>query len=374
MTSPGAASNGTGATVARSLSPMPRSPSRSTPITRLDSRSLSPTPPKPPTTPGVSSKLNSGAPSFTPAFMRDPSEPSSSAKKKKKEKKQQVDQEVEVTEEMKAAVLRQAEYYFSDENLSNDSFMQQQMAHGGELQVVSIHTITRFPKMWKLCPNTQVVAEILRNSEILGVDKRGRVVHRLERYDLPDPAAKLAEKFIRVEATNLPAGSTLDSLRELFDKCGIVDSVEMHKPDDEVPEDTPRPISSHGEYAICSFSKPEEAFKAVETLTDHNNWRSGMRVSLLGGVAVKTAQQKLAALRSGKVKKDGDECHHEGHHEVHHEGGHAGNTHHEEGGHAASSEANGSIFTGKVAKACEGDENGVCSFQLMCQLFAISAG
>ncbi|CAM9350976.1 unnamed protein product, partial [Ectocarpus fasciculatus] len=56
----------------------------------------------------------------------------------------------ELPEDTKAALVRQVEFYFSDENLPTDAFMKKKVKAGGAQGWVPLKVICSFPKVKKL--------------------------------------------------------------------------------------------------------------------------------------------------------------------------------------------------------------------------------
>ncbi|CAM9498396.1 unnamed protein product, partial [Choristocarpus tenellus] len=78
----------------------------------------------------------------------------------------------ELSEETKAAIVKQVEFYFSDENLPTDKFMQQKMKAGLGQGFVPVGVLASFPKVKKLCKNAKLIAQALKASEQLVVEKK----------------------------------------------------------------------------------------------------------------------------------------------------------------------------------------------------------
>ena len=129
----------------------------------------------------------------------------------------------------------------------------------------------------------EVVAGILRTrcGEVLAVSEDGLKVGRLVPMEVMESEELVGLRT--VEAVNLPRDSSIDSVRTKFAVVGPVVTVRM--------EHTPR-----GATAVVEYESHEVAFSACEALTDTNNWRGGLRVSLAGGVTIAAARKQLKKL------------------------------------------------------------------------------
>uniref|UniRef100_A0A7I4FJP2 HTH La-type RNA-binding domain-containing protein n=1 Tax=Physcomitrium patens TaxID=3218 RepID=A0A7I4FJP2_PHYPA len=189
-----------------------------------------------------------------------------------------------VTEELKDKILKQVEYYFSDANLSTDTYLMKFVKKDAE-GFVPIPVVASFRKIKNLMKNHGVVAAALRKSTRLVLSEDGKKVRRA----LPLPDVDSEEVQARtVVAENLPEEHSIESMEQLFGKVGTVKLVRICSPD--------AAIGTHGAggrhtksdmlvsnklHALVEYETVELAEKAVTELTDERNWRSGLRVRLL---------------------------------------------------------------------------------------------
>jgi hypothetical protein len=100
-----------------------------------------------------------------------------------------------------------------------------------------------------------------------------------------------------VQVYCLPSGATIASVREQFVVCGGVRTVRMPQGS---PGDAP---GTNGLFAEVEFESAEAAFAACDTLTDTQNWRGGLRVTLRENISVAAARRLLAKSGSSKKKE-----------------------------------------------------------------------
>lgn len=186
----------------------------------------------------------------------------------------------ESEEELRARILKQVEYYFSDENLPNDKFLLKQMKKD-KAGFVSISLIGSFRKMKKLSKDVSLIAEALKESSQLVVSSDGKKVKRL--HPLPSSETK-DPKSCTVVVENLPEDRSIENIRKICCQVGSIKSITIHDPlaaeDAEQSNKADKPISGRM-HALVEYETMEAAEKAVATLNDKTDWRNGLRVQLL---------------------------------------------------------------------------------------------
>lgn len=186
------------------------------------------------------------------------------------------------TNELKEKIMNQVEFYFSDVNILKDAFLLKHVRRN-KLGYVSLKLITSFKKLKSLTKDYRVVAYSLRESDKLEVNEEGTKVRRgepLPEYDETTPSRT-------VVAVNLPTENpTIETVAEIFSKCGEVVLIRVIRPGKTVPPDVKKHASKHPEIgttvcAVIEFEKHEHAKLACEEMNDTNDWRKGMRVVML---------------------------------------------------------------------------------------------
>ncbi|KAK6180414.1 hypothetical protein SNE40_012575 [Patella caerulea] len=194
------------------------------------------------------------------------------------------------TDEIRDKIIAQVEFYFSDANVLKDAFLLKHIRRN-KMGYVSIKLITSFKKVKTLTKDYRVVAHSLSHSEKLEVNEEGTKVRR--RDPLPDYDETTPSRT--VVAVNLPMENpTIETVAELFSKCGDIVLIRILKPDKTIPPDIKKHSSKHPEIgtAVCAvieFEKHEQAKKTADEMTDKDDWRNGMRVMVL---AMKKKKEK----------------------------------------------------------------------------------
>ncbi|CAM6100496.1 unnamed protein product [Calypogeia fissa] len=188
-----------------------------------------------------------------------------------------------VTEELKAKIVKQVEFYFSDQNLPTDNYLMKFVKKDPD-GFVPIPVVASFRKIKNLAKNHGVVAAALRNSTFLVVSEDGKKVRRAQ----PLPDVDLEEVQSRtVVAENLPEDHSIESIEQLFSSVGNVKMVRICQPEaanganQTAAKFKSDMVVSNKLHALVEFEAVEQAEKAVVALTDKGNWRSGLRVRLL---------------------------------------------------------------------------------------------
>lgn len=185
-------------------------------------------------------------------------------------------------DDLRDKIIKQVEFYFSDANILKDSFLLKHVRRN-KMGYVSIKLITSFKKVKTLTKDYRVVAFSLRQSVELEVNDEGTKVRRnkpLPEYDETTPSRT-------VVVVNLPqVNISIESIAEIFSKCGEVALIRILRPGKSVPPDVKKYATKHPEIgsttcAVVEFEKHEHAKAACDSMTNTEDWRNGMRVVLL---------------------------------------------------------------------------------------------
>lgn len=216
-----------------------------------------------------------------------------------------------LTEDLKAKIVKQVEYYFSDANLPTDYHLMKFVKKDPE-GFVPIAVVANFRKIKNLLKNYALVAVALRSSKELVVSEDGKKVRRLH----PLPHVDLEEIQSRtVVAENLPADHSIESMERLFGSVGNVKMVRICEPEAAnganqasakfVKADM---VVSNKLHALIEYESVEQAERAVSMLTDQRNWRTGLHVRLLlrRTFQNKHGHQPPIGSKAPKVSEGGD--------------------------------------------------------------------
>ena len=154
------------------------------------------------------------------------------------------------TEALPEGLVTQLSFYFSESNLRRDRFLLRLTGADG-IGEVPLATLATFNRVAALTTDESVLACALRAIDSLVVSDDGASVRRAQPIPLEDTSPA---RTVYVE--NLPAGCSIETLRELFIPCGGVAHV-------SIPRCGSR--DSLG-FAFVEFDKEEDAVSAAETM------------------------------------------------------------------------------------------------------------
>ncbi|KAJ4976531.1 hypothetical protein NE237_001637 [Protea cynaroides] len=187
---------------------------------------------------------------------------------------------VVLTEELRDKIIRQVEYYLSDENLPTDKFLMKYVKKDKE-GFVPVTLIASFRKMKKLVRDNSLILAALQESTQLILSSDGKKVRRIH----PLPVTEVNDAKSRtVLVENLPENYSTESIQRIFGDAGKIKNISIHDPQvTEKPTKISRAekIISGKIHALLEYETVEAAEKAVATLNDEKDWRTGMRVELL---------------------------------------------------------------------------------------------
>ncbi|GAQ78890.1 hypothetical protein KFL_000200420 [Klebsormidium nitens] len=225
----------------------------------------------------------------------------------------------EISEELREKIVKQVEFYLSDQNLPTDNFLMKLVRKDPE-GWVPIKTIGGFNKIKSLSKNHAVIAQAVRSSQQLVVSSDGKKVRRAQ----PLPDVNLFDIQMRtVVAENLPSNPTIQGMEALFSQVGKVNMVRICHPEGANSatqsardaqakfKDGPSLLVSTRQHALIEMESFELADRACAELTDRQNWRSGLQVRPL----VRRQGLRKASAPRGDSEGEGTGTEGEGHKE-----------------------------------------------------------
>lgn len=223
-------------------------------------------------------------------------------------------------DDLKLKIIKQVEYYFSDENLPTDKYMLSLVKRNKE-GFVPIPAIASFRKMKKLTRDHLFIAAALMESSLLVVSGDGKRVKRLNPLRFNEVKD---HKLCTVLAENLPEDHSRENIRQIFQIAGNIKKITINDlrsaaaSAKHIKQDKFIGSKLH---ALVEYETIEAAEKAVAMLNNEQDWRNGMRVKFLSRMAGKYAQKKQPSKGSNSEKnssghvseKTGDEENHGSH-------------------------------------------------------------
>ncbi|CAA0832334.1 La-related protein 6A [Striga hermonthica] len=206
-----------------------------------------------------------------------------------------------VSEGLRRRIIKQVEYYFSDENLPTDKFLMNFVTNNVE-GFVPIGVIASFRKMKKLTRDTALIVAALKESTFLVVSSNGKKVKRVH----PLPVAEIKDPMVcTVLVENLPTDHSVENLRHVFGEAGNIKNITIREPNDvRDPKKctVAEKLISGKLHALVEYDTVEAAEKAVATLNNEQDWRYGLRVKLLKKLN-KSSQQKKKIWRESEPER-----------------------------------------------------------------------
>ncbi|XP_051145402.1 la-related protein 6C-like isoform X2 [Andrographis paniculata] len=187
--------------------------------------------------------------------------------------------EIILTDEIRAKIIKQAEYMFSDMSLLANETLMKHVNKDPE-GFVSLNFVSTLKKLKSLNVSNQVVAEALRSSTELVVSNDGKKVRRKQ----PFTDKEKEELQLRaVIAENLPDDHSHQKIEKMFNVVGRVKAIRICQPQEHSSSRASKGdvVVSNKLHALVEYENPETAEKAAEKLNDERNWRKGMRVRVM---------------------------------------------------------------------------------------------
>lgn len=198
-----------------------------------------------------------------------------------------IDQFVCPDDELVEKIVKQVEFYFSDENITTDAYLLKHIKRNKQ-GYVSIKVISTFRKTKKLSKDPRVIAYALQKSDKLQVNEPGTKVRRIEPLPTTQTTPEADWTQRTVVASNLAMENpSIESVLQQFSKCGSITQVRVLRPGNSIPADVKKYLDKHLEvgsnsvYALVEYEDLASATKACKTLTNTGDWRRGMRVVML---------------------------------------------------------------------------------------------
>ena len=229
-------------------------------------------------------------------------------------------------EDLKLKIIKQAEYYFSDENLPTDKYLLGFVKRNKE-GFVPVSVIASFRKIKKLTRDHAFIVAALKESSLLVVSGDGKRVKRLNPLRFNESRD---HKLYTVLVENLPEDHSRKNIQQIFHEAGNIKRITIHDPhstsESAKQHNKQEMLISNKLHALVEYETMEAAEKAVAMLNNEQDWRNGMRVKLLKGMG-KYGHKKQAwkghhsEKNSSRPEQTGDEENHgsNDHHEDTHE-------------------------------------------------------
>ena len=191
--------------------------------------------------------------------------------------------EVVLDPELRERIVKQVEWYFSDENLLKDSFLMKHINRNKQ-GYVSLKLVASLRKVKTLTKDWQAVLVSMRHSSSLALNEEETKIRRIT----PAPKVDYSHVSRTVIITNYPESEpTVQDIEKQFGRFGDVTLVRMLHPGRAIPLDV-KPCKEQypslgKELCILVEYESEEGAKvAFRKFNDQQSWRDEMKVGLLG--------------------------------------------------------------------------------------------
>lgn len=207
-----------------------------------------------------------------------------------------------VEPELKEKIIKQVEWYFSDENLLKDSFLMKHI-NRNKLGYVSLKLVASLRKVKALTKDWQVVLQCVKESTILAVHEEGTKLRRLQ--EAPQVDYTHVDRTILV--TDYPSNEpTIQEIEQHFSKHGEVALVRILHPGRAIPLDVKPCRLEHPELGkvmciLVEFESKEETKRAWKKYLSQQSWRNEIKVHLLGSKATKSKSDKVSIEQEAKT-------------------------------------------------------------------------
>ena len=212
-----------------------------------------------------------------------PSPSASSSKNNKTDSANGAVEVVVVEPELRERIVKQVEWYFSDENLLKDSFLMKHINRNKQ-GYVSLKLVASLRKVKTLTKDWQAVLVSVRDSSLLALNDEETKIRRIA----PAPKVDYSHVSRTIIVTNYPdSDPTIHDIEKQFGRFGDVTLVRMLHPGRAIPLDV-KPCKEQfpslgKELCILVEYESEEGAKvAFRKFNSQQSWRDDMKVDLLG--------------------------------------------------------------------------------------------
>jgi la-related protein 6 len=208
--------------------------------------------------------------------------------------------EVVVEPELRERIMKQVEWYFSDENLLKDSFLMKHINRNKQ-GYVSLKLVASLRKVKTLTKDWQAVLVSVGDSSLLALNDEETKIRRIA----PAPKVDYSHVSRTIIITNYPdSDPTIHDIEKQFGRFGDVTLVRMLHPGRAIPLDV-KPCKEQypslgKELCILVEYESEDGAKvAFRKFNNQQSWRDDMKVDLLAGER-KTAAGDVATKEDKK--------------------------------------------------------------------------
>lgn len=214
--------------------------------------------------------------------------------------------ETQVDLDLQERIVKQVEWYFSDENLLKDSFLMKHINRNKQ-GYVSLKLVASLRKVKTLSKDWKVVLECLRHSDLLALNEDETKICRKS----PAPQVDFSHIAKTLLITNYPDEEpNLADVEQRFGRHGEIAQVRLVHPGRAIPLDVKPCKAQHSALGkelciLVQFESEGVAKSALKKIRDQLSWRDEMKVHLLGDKKSAGQESKDQDDKSSGKKKKG---------------------------------------------------------------------
>lgn len=201
--------------------------------------------------------------------------------------------EVVVDAELQEKIIKQVEWYFSDENLLKDSFLMKHINRNKQ-GYVSLKLVASLRKVKTLSKDWKVVLESLKHSSLLALNEEETKIRRKS----PAPQVDFTHNAKTLLITEYPQEQpNLADLEQHFGRYGELSRVRLIQPGRAVPLDVKPCKAQHPSLGkdlciLVEYGTDSAARSALSKIRAQQSWRDEMKVCLLGEKSTQESDRK----------------------------------------------------------------------------------
>ena len=207
--------------------------------------------------------------------------------------------------DLQERIVKQVEWYFSDENLLKDSFLMKHINRNKQ-GYVSLKLVASLRKVKTLSKDWKVVLECLKNSNLLALNEEGTKIRRIS----PAPQVDFGHIAKTLLVTSYPDQEpNLAEIEQRFGRHGELVQVRLVHPGRAIPLDvkpckTQHPSLGKELCILLQYGSESVAKSALKKINEQLSWRDETEVHMLS--------EKKSANHDANSKEQDDSSSQEG--------------------------------------------------------------
>ena len=207
--------------------------------------------------------------------------------------------------QLRERIVKQVEWYFSDENLVRDSFLMKHI-NRNKKGFVSLKLVASLRKVKAITKEWKVVQTEIKHSQLLELNEDGTKIRRVS----PVPQIDYSNLPRTVIVTKYPhPAPEEEAIKEEFGRFGTVTRVMVLHPSKSIPLNVKSCRSKHPEIGkelciLVEYSTVAAANTACAELSQAHNWRQTMTVRMITRESDDASDKPATEERPANPKKE----------------------------------------------------------------------